>query len=492
MVDEQDVSAGADEVINQAQSEQDAADESQGQTTRTSGGYGLSVTGRDPEQLQRARAASERLRTAGAGAQAREHAAGQAEIDAAQQGIERQRGDQAEIERINREQVEPIVGEANARSKDYDAAVQARTEWRTKMQDQIDFMDQAAKQIASEPVHDFWADRGTFSKATYLVGAMLGGAAQAFYGDRTNPVVEQVNSAIQRDLMMQRLRLEKNKDDYANRNLLVKQFMDFGLHAQDAQDKAYLTAVQGIVGRLNAAKQLLQTPEQRMKVDQAVTNWQMKMAEVQQRVAQNDVGNEVRRASAEATIESNLYRAGTGTTSVQQERADTAATNARIAQAREDRMRRREKQGQEFVDWEPADERGYLGTDKEHADFRKAEAAATTVTDRMEMLKNDLAKGRIKNLFNWGNWSKLQQDISNLVEAAKQPGLVNTGANFQGIEQTLIEKGYMATNGDLIDPVNAAKLISSKEAATWKEVKNKAHQYNAKPRKSHPIFGGGE
>src|SRR6185503_3387307 len=176
--------------------------------------YGSNV---DPAAVARANASIDKLGHVGSRWEKIAQDAAQSQVDIGERGVKTQETDYADYKKQNDAMVKPLQEEAATRTKEYDKAGDAREKCRVKAQQQIDMMDSMAKQIATEHVHDFWADRSTGNKITYVLGAMLGGAAQAFYGDRTNPVVEMVDKAVQQDLMMQRLRMEKRKEDYSNR-----------------------------------------------------------------------------------------------------------------------------------------------------------------------------------------------------------------------------------------------------------------------------------
>ncbi len=387
--------------------------------------------------------------------------------------------DQQEADRIIREGMKPLIEQADKADANYQKALEGRVKYRAQTQQQIERMDTLAKHIASQQPRDIWTDASVPVKIAGIAAMALGGAAQAIWGDKTNAVTDQIEAAVKQDLMMQRLRLDKGKEDFANQNLLLKQFMVEGEHIEHSEDKALSTAMMGIAGRLKMMKTQLASPEMRRQLDMQIGELQMKAAGAYERVAINTAGMDVRQAEAEALA------ADHATTS--NGRLEATRANAETAKRREDRLATQhgEKMDEKRMPgWDFPD--GYFGSVPEFTKLREAESTIMSAVDRLKVMSKDLGAG-IKNLHSWAGYKQLKQDYAAVTEAAKGAGLMNAGANFTKLEEDLIEAGYMNTMYSIIDPKGAQALIKRKIEQLWKDVAAKVHERGGRA-KGHSVF----
>ena len=435
------------------------------------------------EQRGRTNAAIERAQ----GAPAR----GEAKLMEAAKGLEepinkyraRAEANQAETDKVVHEQVEPAMAEYGQLDTQYREAVQKRVEYRAKVMSQIDDMDALSKSIAAEQPHDVWADASTPLKIGAIMAMSLGAAAQAFYGDRTNPVVDQIDNFVKRDLMMQRMRVEKNKADYANKNLLVNRLSSEGEHIQMAEDRAYITAIDGVKGKLEAAKQLLASPQMRQNIDRTIAELEMKAAQTRMNLQTNIVGQDIRMSQATAELEARREAAaGRG-----------GSLSAQVGLMREQRLSQKEGRAQnamEIPNWEfPG---GFKGTEKEATQLREQETTVANATRSMDDLVGQLEKGAVTNLLTMEGYQAAKAMANRVVVKIKGKGVVNAGANFTKLEEDLVKAGYLGADGQVLRAFDSKAIdrIRAAEADMWDDVQAAMAERGGKPAKTHPIFGG--
>ncbi|HET6345555.1 MAG TPA: hypothetical protein VFH51_11530 [Myxococcota bacterium] len=395
---------------------------------------------------------------------------------------------QAATDEIVQTQVAPTLAEYGKLDSEYQNAVQARVKYRAQVMSQIDDMDRLSKSIAAEQPHDIWADASTPLKIGAIAAMSLGAAAQAFYGDRTNPVVDQIDNFIKRDLMMQRMRVEKNKADYANKNLLVNKLSAEGQHIQMAEDRAYVTAIDGVKGRLEAAKQLLTSPQMRSNIDRTIAELDMKAAQTKMTLQQNIIGQDIRMQEGVAELETRREAAaGRG-----------GSVSAQVGLMREQRLAGKEAREVGEMDipgWERVGGAGnYSGTSKKEAqELRATEATVTNATRSMDDLIGQLEKGAVTNLLSLEGYQQAKALANRVVVKVKGKGLVNAGANFTKLEDDLVKSGYLGNNGEVLRAFDSGAInrIRAAQADMWDDVQAAMKERGYKAAPNHPVFGGG-
>lgn len=376
--------------------------------------------------------------------------------------------------------IAPLAKEAEDANTAHQDAVASREDYRAKVRTQLEQMDTMSKQIAAEQPHDFWADQSTGFKVAAIAALALGGAAQALNGDRTNAVADQIDNLIKRDITMQRLRLEKGKEDYGNRNLLLGKFMEEGEHTQNAQDRAYVTAMDGIKGRLEVNKQLLADPTMRMNMLQTITQLDMKSAEAKMRIMQDTGGRDVKMAQAEAVLGEKAEQTGSALGVM---RAQTAQRNAAVKEGQLSDKLKQEGLNRGMVGWEG----DYLGKDADN--FRKKDTAIQNAVRILDTYAEQAGKG-YKNFTSFQDYDKLKQSFNQAVTYIKGPALANTGANFTELESKLIKAGFLAPDRKvLLDPKGAAEMIKDAEMNLLTDLETDAKTHGLKA-KGHPLLGG--
>jgi hypothetical protein len=307
----------------------------------------------------------------------------------------------------------------------------------------------------------------------------LGSFAQSYYDDRTNVVADQIDNAIKRDLMFQKMRLEKGQDDFRNKNLLLRQFMDTSEHVQDAEDKAYLTAMSGIRAQLEAKKALLTSPEMRANLEQTAAQLELKEQEVQQRLTERLIGHDVKMSNAESklALEQEKLDMRRQELRVREQEAAARATRASSQDAmKANKLTAPNVQG-EFRDAKPA------------ADYRIAEAVASSLIDNITRLQDVLSRdaGSLSEVIeNRREWNQLMADLE-LVAKGKDGGY-NLGAALTGTELDRL-RNALGTG-------NFSYFFSGEGKAALERTKNRIAETVAKrmkaegvrPAKSHPFL----
>lgn len=390
-----------------------------------------------------------------------------------------------EVHAITEERLKPMQAEAEAADKEYQNAVKSRQEYRTKVDNVINSMDTLGKRIAAEQPRDIWAEAGLGTKIAGIALMGLGGAAQALYGDRTNSIADAIDGAIKRDLALQRMRLEKNKDDYGNKNLLLGQLRANVDRTEHAEDAAHATAWQGILGRLSVVKSMLTDPTMRANAEKVIAEGQMKAADSTQKLMANLVGTDVRMKQAEGHLEVEAAKLNA------QSGQGSAMLNAQTRAAAEQRMAgkdSREQTSLEIPNWEfPA---GFKGAPKEATALRDMEADTFKATQSMDQVRELLKQGG--QYSSYPKWADIAAVSNRAIVKLKGKGIVNAGANFTKLEEDLIQKGYLSTTGQWLrnlDP-NAGARIQAAEADLWDDVEHAMAERGGRPAKSHPVFGG--
>lgn len=390
----------------------------------------------------------------------------------------------SEQKKILDEQVKPLIKQADTAQSKYQEAVDKRVEYRAEVQDHIEKMDILSKQIASQQPRNIWTDASVPVKIAGIAAMALGGAAQAIWGDKTNAATDMIEAAVKQDLTMQRLRMEKNKDDYANQGFLLKQFMVEGDHIENAEDKAFSTAMMGISGRLKNMMPLLKDPEMRMKLTAQIAELDMKAAASNERVMIQTAGFDARQAEAEAAAKDHATTSSA--------RATAAQSNASVRQQHEDRMGRAEankEQSMMIPHWHTRDGKMPKGSAKEVQELREMETSVRNATTTMDDIVKDVGKGDF--LTDPSAWQKLSSDMGRATVKLKGKGIVNAGANFTQLEKDLIAQGYLASDSKIMLKVldkNALKLIRRAQADLWNDVHNAMAERNFDPDDDHDVF----
>jgi hypothetical protein len=353
-------------------------------------------------------------------------------------------------------QVKPAIAERDAAQKQYQEAVAGREKYRAEIQGQIDEMDKMGKAIAAEQPHNIWTDASIPVKIAGIALMGLGGAAQALYGDRTNPVTDQIENMVKQDLMLQKMRIDKSKGDYANKNLLLSKFMVDGDHAQNAQDKAYITALSGVRGRLEAIKPLLTDPKMRENIGRTVAELQMKEATAQQSWMQNAVGFDYRQKEAEALALDKVDQSQGTASALINATTKERALNERIKNRNEDRY---------VPGYQPVDEHGTAGTDKTVEEARNS--IQTHATARRELMNVYNAVDQFAedkgNLASLEAWNKMNQSMANVTVTLKSGKAMNMGANFTTMEKDLVRQGILGMSNGVLTVLNPEKAKAAIE-----------------------------
>lgn len=376
----------------------------------------------------------------------------------------------------------PLKAEAAKHAAAYDKALAQRQEYRATALQHIEDMDKYSKLIAAEQPHDIWAESSTPLKIAGIVAMGLGAGIQAIYGDRTNVVSDQIENAIKKDLLMQRMRMEKNQQNYANKNLLIGKFMDANEHLQTAEDKAYVTAMDGVIGRMKVNASLLTDPKMRMQMMNTATELEMKSAGVRQRNTEFMAGQDIRMSEQLAQLEQKRDSSGN---ELGMMKAQTAASNAGIKRESLDLRKGQEAEKRGMVGWSGQ----FLGRDEDASKFREKDATIQNTVRVLDTLAEQTKKG-LGNFTSFKEFDKLRQAYNQAVFHLKGPALANTGANFTELENKLIGAGFLAKDRKtILDPKGAAELIQDAEQSILEDLQVEGKTHGVAPSK-HPLLGG--
>lgn len=394
-------------------------------------------------------------------------------------------GPLGEIHAITEERLKPLQAEAKQADDEYQNAVKARQEYRTKVDNVINSMDTLGKRIAAEQPRDIWAEAGLGTKIAGIALMGLGGAAQALYGDRTNSIADAIDGAIKRDLALQRMRLEKNKDDYGNKNLLLGQLRANMDRVEHAEDAAHATAWQGILGRLSVVKSMLTDPTMRANAEKVIAEGQMKAADSTQKLMANLVGTDVRMKQAEGHLEVEAAKLNAVHDN------ETAKLNAQTRALAENRLGRkdtREQTALEIPNWEAVNGK-VMGSPKEISELREGEASAQRASQSMEQVIKLLQQGG--QFTSYPKWQDIEAAVNRSIVKLKGKGMHNMGANFSEMEKQLELGGFLGADKSWKRNLDygAAQRIQDALRDMWEDVRSSMAERNYKPTKTHPVFG---
>lgn len=385
-----------------------------------------------------------------------------------------QRKSGKELEKEARRQASLTMREYGRIDAEYQKGKQATDEYRAKMQSAITDMDAMSKRMAAEQPHDIWADSSTGVKVAAILMTGLGSAFQSFYGDKTNPVTDQIRAYIDRDLTMQRMRLEKNKDDFAMQNTLVGQMAKYTDNLQEAQQLATSVAMNGVQGRLQALKPLFQSKEHQATIDRHIADLANQSAANNVNVEATMGGRNVQMAEAVAELEA------------QRERAHAAANKpmTEYQRMKEERLNQAEQRKQnEFVvpGYHVVDAKlGPIGTPKEISEFRNKNAEAGNAIRSMDEVITILRSGAP---LSWSAWQGLKSTMDRANLKLKGKDLFNGGAAFQKMEKELQASAFLGGSGETLtklDPT-AWKRIARARNDLLRDVRSAGSMLNLAP-----------
>ena len=373
-----------------------------------------------------------------------------------------------DAETLIKDKLEPAIEQArvqhDAATEKYQEALNANVSNRVKIADQMNAMDEMSKQIAAGGVNDVWGNANVGVKIGALITAALGGAAQAMSGSGSNAAVDLMNQEIQRAIMIQRMRLEKNKDDYAMRNTLLGRMMAHTDNVEDAAQKAFVTAHQGIAGRIDALKALSSSAQIRAQLDNVKAQLSIKSAQANMQALENTVGQAVGLSEHAANTEASM---GKSSSTVGQ--GIKLAEEMRKTQALRDREQNRETD-RTLLGYVPTKENpgaGPVGETKTVTQVRNAIASHATADGALGELYKSIGANRLSK----DGWDRVNQDLSKVTLTLKSGQALNMGANFTEMERQLIEKGVLGRRDGvltIIDHKGAQKAIAN-FAAFWRK-----------------------
>lgn len=358
----------------------------------------------------------------------------------------------------------PLEAEFAKITAEHQKAVEARSVYRAKMLKDVDTMETMANRLAAEQPRDAWAEASTGLKIGSIIAIGLGAAAQSFYGDKTNVVADQINAALERDIMFQKLRLQKGKDDFQNKGLLLRQFMDTSDHIQDAEDKTYVTAAQGIMQRMEMMKKRVTSPQMQAALDQNMAEMEMRVAERQERLQVTMAGHD--KAMADGELSLALKKA---------ELANKIQGLGIESQKEADRQRNLMAPGIEGRFKDPEDRKEY----------EKKEALASTIVKTLDDAVKLLANRKITDLASIPEWNQLK---SNLNLLAKGEGGFNLGAALSPGELSNLESAIGTGNLNWLRSEAGIKALRKAQTQVERTFGDYMKAKGVRPSRQNPIF----
>jgi hypothetical protein len=416
-----------------------------------------------------------------------------AQTSAAREGVtkrynERTQAPLADLAELDKQE-QATSREFAVADKEYQNALKEREKYRLATQNAINTMDETAKQIAADNANEMFTNPSVARKLTSSLLLGLGAAAQALYKDRTNAVADQFDADLKRELAIQRMNMEKRKDAYGNQNLLLGRMMQHYDRVEHAQDAAYIATYNGIRGRMDALKSMMTNPQMRMNLEKWQADMDMKAVEAQERLQSNTIGMDLRMRQGVAALEQKREAAMSADNELKRYNAETR----RAAENRLAGKDQREQQKLEVPGWEPVPqangEPGHVMADpQEMRKFREGEDTARRATLALSEVADSLERGG--QFTSYPKWQDIKASVGRATATIKGPGMVNAGANFTQLEQTLIEAGYLGADGNWkrnIDPT-ASRRIRHAIDAIWLGVEQAGKERNLRPTKQHDFL----
>jgi len=215
----------------------------------------------------------------------------------------------------------------------------------------------------------------------------------------------------------------------------------------------------------------------------------MKAVEAQERLQSNTIGMDLRMRQGVAALEQKREAAMSADNELKRYNAETR----RAAENRLAGKDQREQQKLEVPGWEPVPqangEPGHVMADpQEMRKFREGEDTARRATLALSEVADSLERGG--QFTSYPKWQDIKASVGRATATIKGPGMVNAGANFTQLEQTLIEAGYLGADGNWkrnIDPT-ASRRIRHAIDAIWLGVEQAGKERNLRPTKQHDFL----
>lgn len=355
---------------------------------------------------------------------------------------------------------------ADRAQTDYKKALEANLGNRVKITQQMNVMDEMSKKIASSNVRDPWADASTATKIGAILSTGLGEAAAALNGTHVNTAAQLIQQHIQRDLMLQRMRLEKNRDDYAMKNTLLGRLVQHSEHIEDAAQKAYITAMEGVKGRISAMQALTTNAMHRASLANIAAGIDMNLGAAATQALENTMGKSILHSEHEANTE---LQAGKSSGSVGGVARLLGAKNAADKLSMHEAEREEERS---LPGYHPADGKGYKGNQKAIETFRTSAQNHETADRNLGTLFQAVDQLKGKSLASVAPYREFKQALAQVTIKLKNGD--NMGANFSDMEKELETRGILGgsekTGWVILDPEGYKKAIARKAAEYRKEL----------------------
>ncbi len=388
---------------------------------------------------------------------------------------------------LKEKHVRPLEAEAERLAAEHKAAVDARDEYQIRMQSAIQDMDTMGKRIAAEQPRDFWVDAGLPMKIATVVLSALGGASQVANGDRTNAITDTVVNMMQRDTMLQKMRFEKNERDYANQQTLVGRLSTHFDRLEHAQDAAFITGMQGVIGRLNAIKPLLESAQMRQNIDFQTAQLEMRIVDTASRLEADTLGKAVRvgEVATKTAMDQQKAGAAAGQAGVRLGLAQERTALQQDANRRANDTKQQKDDARQIPHWHAVDGK-VMADPTEIKALRTLEADTFKAEAALEEVATLLEKGG--QFSSYKDWADTTAAVQRAIGKMKGKGLMNAGANFTQLENDLIQKGYLSTDKVWIKNIDpwAAERIRQGIGTLWNDVEMEFAERNYEADDDHP------
>lgn len=211
-------------------------------------------------------------------------------IEAGRVATEEQAKADAEHKKM-RAPYDEAIAKAN---EDYALAVEQSKLRRVQNMQRIDLMESKANELASMNPQGSWAQTDPLGKILVALGAGVGEIGGAVDGTHTNTFLQVFNQGLDRDLALQKLRIAKGQDDFANQNLLLNQFIKAGASVDEAAEMAKLSAITAAKTRIEVLDKHVTNQDLKAKAQANIQALAEQQAELSEKIAKSYAGQAVR------------------------------------------------------------------------------------------------------------------------------------------------------------------------------------------------------
>lgn len=277
--------------------------------TSFSASASASSTVRDPARDAEAQSAYGRYKTT-----TEEHATALKSASEAQGKADELKAIAAPLEAAAANEHQQMAQEARAKmgeaDKKHREAVEISQLRREQVLGKIDLMEATANKIAAVDYQPMWAQTNPLGRALSALGAGVGAFAGNMDGSGENVFVKTFTQGLERDIAMQKLRMQKAGDDFNNQNLLINQFVKAGASIDEAAELAHISALNAGIRRIDFLAKSITNKDVLANIAANQAALQQETATKMMELTKNYQGAAVRDAHGVAALAAQLARDG--------------------------------------------------------------------------------------------------------------------------------------------------------------------------------------